>query len=82
MIPGSRRLRLYPVFPARAGMIRPGQGLVNGGAHVFPARAGMIRNMIPGRAHPLPGVPRSRGDDPLVPTESALPLACSPLARG
>ena len=52
-----------------------------GGQAVFPAHAGMNRPRIA----PLPwqfGVPRSRGDEPLLMLAQAQEKLCFPLTRG
>ena len=50
-------------------------------ALVFPAYAGMIQ-LLEAACHDIAGVPRIRGDDPLLPSEGCALMWCSPHTRG
>ena len=48
---------------------------------MFPACAGMNRMIIYGTSDDL-NVPRVRGDEPVMPSETGTMVICSPRARG
>ena len=69
------------VFPAHAGMDRPGRSRSGGWPTVFPAHAGMDRKRFCAGWRSA-CVPRARGDGPLTVSAKTGNNACSPRTRG